>query len=62
MIQKDLIPLTYDRAIEELKQRNGLIKRAYSELKGNFFRGMNQEFIEQVLKEKERLKNRITIL
>ncbi|KAL4443117.1 hypothetical protein ABPG74_002184 [Tetrahymena malaccensis] len=62
IISKDLIPLTYDRAIEELKQRNTLIKRTYQELKGNFFNGINQEFIEQVLKEKERLEGKISIL
>ncbi|KAL4488453.1 hypothetical protein ABPG72_013021 [Tetrahymena utriculariae] len=62
VISKDLIPLTYDRAIEELKQRNTLIKRTYQELKGNFFNGINQEFIEQVLKEKERLEGKISIL
>lgn len=62
LIQKDLLPLTYDRAIEELRQRNQLLRRAYAEFKGGLFSGLNQEFLESVLKEKERLEGKITML
>jgi len=29
LIQKELLPLTYDRAIEELKLRNALVRKSY---------------------------------
>ena len=36
-----MLPLTYDRAMEELKTRNSLIKKFSKELNSNFFNGMN---------------------
>ncbi|EGR30362.1 kinesin motor domain protein [Ichthyophthirius multifiliis] len=61
-IQKNMLPLTYDRAMEELKNRNQLIKKIYQELNNNYYNGVNQEFIEQIIKEKERLETKIVSL